>query len=196
MRMISLIAGGVLLGVLLAPPVSTAAESFKDVFVINDTDDPVPIVAQGTTQVGGTVNIGNAPTVTVGSNPADRVPYQHRVLLTQSAANCTLFECTAEFPAVPAGQRLVITYASALYALTSGGGGASVRVGVNGDTSQPFILLPAPVPISPVSYLASGPVTFYVEAGDIPTLTLGGNAVSPLTNSAQASIVGYLVAAS
>jgi hypothetical protein len=194
--MISLIAGGVLLGILIAPPVSTAAESFKDVFVTNDTDHPVPTVAQGTTQVGGTVNIGNAPTVNVGSNPADRVPYQHRVLLSQSEANCTQFVCTAEFPEVPAGQRLVITYASALYTLTSGGTSPTVRVGVNGDPSQPFILLPAPLPISSISYVASGPVTFYVEAGAAPTLSLGGQFVSPLTNTAQASIVGYLVAAS
>jgi hypothetical protein len=67
---------------------------------------------------------------------------------------------------------------------------------VNGDASEPFILLPAPLPINSISYVASGPVTFYVEAGDFPTLSLGGQSVSPLTNTAQVSIVGYLVAAS
>jgi hypothetical protein len=45
------------------PPTTT-------VLVVNAADSPVPIAAQGTTAVTGTVNIGNSPTVTLGGTPA------------------------------------------------------------------------------------------------------------------------------
>ena len=178
--------GGALVGVFLMPGISTAADSFKDVFITNDASRPVPTQAQGTTQVGGTVN--------VGTDASERAPYQHSFLFNQTASTCTQFVCTASFPAVPAGQRLVVTYASARYALSSGGTAPSVSLSVNGQTS-PSILLPAPQRIGFDSYVAAGPVTFYVGAGGVPTLELGGQFVQPVSNTAEVSLVGHLVPA-
>jgi hypothetical protein len=44
--------------------------------------------------------------------------------------------------------------------------------------------------------LASGPVTFYVDAGNTPTLELQGQFVQPASLSVTASIVGYLTPSS
>jgi hypothetical protein len=105
--------------------------------------------------------------------------------------------CQVSFPSVPRGKRLVITYASARYSLSSGGTDADVEVGVNGNVSdEPSILLPAPVRTGFDTYVASGPVTFYAEAGDVPTMLLEGVYVQPASNTATASIVGYLVSMS
>ena len=206
MRRSVLVGIGVVGGLLIGLPGVSVAKDIADVFITNGTDAPVPTAAQGITNVAGTVDVGSVPTVNVagtvdvGSMPTvnivsatDREPYQHRVLLNQTEANCTPFVCTASFPAVPAGKRLVITYASARYAITAAAS-QQVRLGVNGDVAEPFILLPAPVSIAD-GYLASGPVTFYVEAGSVPTLSMIGQFVSPLSITAVASIVGHLVPA-
>ncbi|HET9442614.1 MAG TPA: hypothetical protein VFO65_04780 [Acidimicrobiales bacterium] len=177
---------GLLAGVLLLPGISTAADSFKEVLITNDASRPVPTRAEGTTEVRGAVN--------VGTTAAERAPYQHSFLFNQSDQTCTQFVCKASFPAVPAGQRLVVTYASARFALTSGGVSANVALSVNGATS-PSILLPAPVRIGFDSYVAAGPVSFYVGPGQTPTLELGGQFVLPVSNTAEVSLVGYLVPA-
>jgi hypothetical protein len=53
---------GILVLVLTSlPTFAHAADSFKDVFVINGTDRPVPTQAVGTTPVGGTVAVSNLP---------------------------------------------------------------------------------------------------------------------------------------
>jgi hypothetical protein len=57
----------------------------------------------------------------------------------------------------------------------------------------PSILLPPPVTTGGDSYIASAPVTFYVEAGAAPTLRLGGQFVLPVSQTVSASIVGRLV---
>jgi hypothetical protein len=41
----------------------------QNVFVANGAGSPVPTVSQGTTNVAGTVNIGNSPTVTISGAP-------------------------------------------------------------------------------------------------------------------------------
>jgi len=42
----------------------------QNVFVVNGTGQPVPTAAQGTTNVAGTVNVGNTPTVTIANTPS------------------------------------------------------------------------------------------------------------------------------
>lgn len=192
MRKVLLAVFGTLLVALLAMPgVSIAADTFKDVFIVNDADHPVPTKAQGTTQVDGTVQVGNTPTVNVATGSADHDPYQKTVTFNQGPNTCTQFVCEVNFPAVPAGKRLVITYASAQYGLSSGGTGARVRLSTSGSE----ISLPAPVRIGFDTYVASAPVTFYVNAGQAPTLSLGGQFTSG-SLTATASVVGYLVSAS
>jgi hypothetical protein len=170
----------------LVPGISTAADSIRAVLITNDSAHPVPTQAQGTTQVAGSVD--------VRTGPEARTPYQQTDFFNQTAQTCTQFVCTASFPAVPAGKRLVVTYASARYALSSGGTAPSVRLtDGNSPSNGTSILLPAPVNIGFDSWLAAGPVTFYVEAGQAPTLTLGGQFVQPVSNTAEVAISGYLV---
>jgi hypothetical protein len=42
----------------------------KDVLVVNTPAQPVPTAAQGTTNVAGTVNVGNTPSVNVANTPS------------------------------------------------------------------------------------------------------------------------------
>lgn len=173
----------------VSPGISTAADAVKGVFINNDAAHPVPTAAQGTTQVAGSVD--------VRTGPEARTPYQETDLFNQSAETCTQFVCTATFPAVPAGKRLVVTYASARYGLSSGGTAPSVSL-TDGTSafSGDAILLSAPVNIGFDTWLAAGPVTFYVEAGQTPTLELGGQFVQPASLTAEVAISGYLVPAS
>jgi hypothetical protein len=175
--------GGALGVVLALPNISTAAEKLQSVFIANDAANPVPVRAQGTTPVSGTVD--------VRTTPDDRTPYQKTIFFNQTSDTCTQFVCSVAFPTVPAGQRLVVTYASARYALSSNGLAPSVRVTANGLDES--ILLPAPERIGFDSYIASGPVTLFVEAGRHPGIDLGGQFVLPVSNTAEVSITGYLV---
>lgn len=192
--------GGAAVVLFLLPGISSAADALKDVFVNNDTAHPVPVAAQGTTQVGGTVGVSG--TVTVGgavdvrTGPEARTPYEQTKFFNQDNTTCTSFVCTVTFPAVPAGKRLVVTYASARWALTTGGTGASLRL-TNGGTSDSdrSVLLPAPTNVGFTSMVASGPVTFFVEAGRSPTLEMTGQYVLPVSNTAEAAVTGYLVPA-
>lgn len=128
---------------------------------------------------------------------ADQVPYQHTVFFNQTPDTCTQFVCKVNFPTVPTGKRLVVTYASAQWSLTSGGNFATATVGVNSNgTDQPQILLPAAVLSGFTSWVAAGPVTFYAEAGDVPTISLGGQFVQPVSSTATVAIVGHLIDAS
>ena len=174
---------------------SAVAAQITNVFVTNDAAHAVPVAVQGTTPVAGTVN--------VAKNSTDYAPYEHATRLIQSTNTCSEFTCGISFPAVPAGKRLVITYASARYAMGSGGSFASVTLGVNGNgINEPQINLPAPVQTGGIAgdageYLTSGPVAFYAEAGDIPTMFVNGRALSDVDlYTAMGSIVGYLVTAS
>ena len=160
--------------------VAQAAQAILPVKVTNTAAEPVPVT--GTVSVNGAVQV---------SSPATQ-PYQETIHFNQSATTCTQFVCLVDFPAVPAGKRLVVTYVSARYGLSPGGTGANVELGINGSFSEPSILLPAQR-TGFDTHLASGPVTFYVDAGDEPTLGLNGQFVQPASLTASASIVGYLV---
>jgi hypothetical protein len=160
--------------------VAQAAAAILPVKVTNTAAEAVPVT--GTVSVNGAVQV---------SNPAT-APYQKTVHFNQSASTCTQFVCSVNFPAVPAGKRLVVTFASATYGLSPDGTLASVELGINSSFSQPSILLPAHR-TGFDTYLASGPVTFYVDGGDTPTMDLQGQFVQPASLTASATIVGYLV---
>ena len=117
-------------------------------------------------------------------------PYQSNQLYNPSASICpNQFYCQIAFPAVPAGKRLVVTYASATYSLNAGATEAIVEIG-NGLFST--MDLPAPVNAGNSRYLASGPVTYYFEAGETPYIFITGSSVIT-SNTGHASIIGYLV---
>jgi hypothetical protein len=124
-------------------------------------------------------------------------PYQQRIFVNQDTSNCTNFVCTARFDAVPAGYRLVITHAAAQFKLGNGNSGGtepSVSVAIDGSIFGTTLLLPIPIHEGFNKYIASSPVTFYVEAGHQPSLFLSGQFVaSDNVNTAEATIVGYLI---
>jgi hypothetical protein len=120
-----------------------------------------------------------------------RTPYQQSIFFNQTSSVCTLFVCTVRFNAVPAGYRLVVTHVSTRYSLQTGGSGANVSI----ETNSTVLLLPAPVFTGFSSYIASSPVTFYVEAGQTPTVSMAGQfVVNNGSNTAYAAVVGYLIA--
>jgi hypothetical protein len=113
-----------------------------------------------------------------------RTPYTQTV--TPSCDIALLF-CNANFNAVPAGFRLVVTHASLFY---------SARPTLNysligGAASDVFLYLPTTTPIydsgSSRTYIVSTPVTYYVDAGRSPQIEVyNGLYVS-------ATLSGYLV---
>jgi hypothetical protein len=138
-----------------------------------------------------------APTVTLVQNVNEPGlnPYVHIVNFNQSSAYCYNYACTVEFPVVPAGKRLVITYASASFALAGGNSTlASVALTTNAN-DQNQVLLPAPALDGLARfYIAASPVTFYVNAGVRPEMILGGQfMLDNGNNSAQVALTGYYV---
>jgi hypothetical protein len=102
--------------------------------------------------------------------------------------------CHVVFPAVPAGKRLILTYASAEFALAPGGLFPSVEILEDDFVTATGIALPAPAREGPSgdSYVAAGPITLYVEAGKTPTMFVDGQFLST-ENTATTTLVGYLV---
>lgn len=184
----------VAIGSLIAPS-PVIAEKPTAVTIVS----PVPLPVSGTLGVSGTVevNVANQPVVTIANSDASplvvrsvaEIPYQRSTFFNQGADTCTDFVCEVTFDEVPAGYRLVVTYVSARYAMSGTQNNATVRVGSTFGTS---ILLPPPVQIGTTNWATGSPVTFYFEAGETPRLSLGGQFVSGVSNTAHASIVGRL----
>lgn len=121
--------------VFLSVPAVGQGKPTQNVLVVNGVGQPVPIAAQGTTNVAGTVSVGNTPnvnvantpnvnvanqpTVTVGNTPAAAVPVKDQydpalqtlwsVFKQQATTNSSL---EVEFP-TPATQVVVVKHASA-----------------------------------------------------------------------------------
>lgn len=122
-----------------------------------------------------------------------RTPYRGTQLYNQDASVCfNNFGCQINFPQVPAGKRLVVTYASAFYTVASGQSGAYVLVGT--DLSN-FAHLPPPMQTYPGAYVAAGPVTYYFEPGEIPSVFIGASNGIMTGYTGHAAMVGYLVPA-
>jgi len=118
---------------LIAGWVVTTLPAFSQapVVVTNTTAHPVPVVAQGTTNVAGTVNIGNMPGINIANTPSVTVagvptitnvldsqnnpkplavleaeqPYEDGCAISFSSPNNS---GTCHFQPIPAGKRLVI----------------------------------------------------------------------------------------
>jgi hypothetical protein len=141
--------------------------------------------------------VAQKPTLVKDVDALGRAPYQQTVVFNQNTSTCTNFVCTANFNAVPTGYRLVITHVSAQFKLgngNAGGSGGSVGIGSEADVFGDELQLPAPAPIGFNLYLASSPVTFYVEAGRYPSVFMHGQFVTTdNSNSAIVTVVGYLI---
>jgi hypothetical protein len=123
-----------------------------------------------------------------------RAPYQHSVHFSQTFSTCQSFICLVSFPPVPAGYRLVVTHASASYALVAGGSDAAVYLGADGDIVSNTLLLPVAVNSGSNFYYTSSPVTYFVEPGSTPYIILSGSFIATNGLAANVAIIGYLVA--
>jgi hypothetical protein len=150
--------------------------------VVNPESRPVPVVDKPLAAAIGALASGG-----------NRTPYQHAVRFNQSMTTCTQFVCEVNFPAVPAGKLLVVTYASARYSVDPAQASPAVELRDAANVND-TVLLPAPVPHGLFgSVIAAGPVTFHVAGGRTPRLALGGTGVGLVSNTALASIVGHLI---
>jgi hypothetical protein len=90
---------------------AAATNAKTDVIVVNTTDSPIPVVAQGTTNIAGSVSVaGNSPSNPLSVRDVDnlaRPPYQATIIFGGGGDNCHAF------PTVPTGKLLVIDYVSA-----------------------------------------------------------------------------------
>ena len=120
-----------------------------------------------------------------------RTPYQHAIIFNQGQSTCSQFVCLVVFPAVPAGKRLEVNYVSALFGAPNG----SATVSVKPDSSffTLGVYLPLPQTYGFGTYVGGSPVTLFVDAGNNPTVALGGLNVNLSSTSAQVAIVGHLV---
>jgi len=137
------------------------------------------------------------PALTENIDERGRVPYH-----SNFSTDCPSDTCTFAFRSVPAGYRLVVTHASVQYTGNPApsfdfnyaflGGGATAP----GETASYIEYLPAPESLGAVvggipRYLASSPVTYYVEPLNTPNMAVNNVLAGSIV---VGSISGYLVA--
>ena len=144
------------------------------------TPNPVTIVNPGGAPSAVTVN----GTVTVQNrDEPGRNPYQE-----SSGTLCTADQCVADFPVVPAGHRLVVTFVTAFIQPPPVGVRGTLAIKGKGDVAN-FPMVPNVAVAS-----AAQPMTFYFEAGDVPEVTMRAPIIDlATTTGAIASMTGYLV---
>jgi len=101
-------------------------------------------------------------------------PYQHQASITDSSTCAP--QCRLSFPAVPAGQRLVLTYVSAQLDATS-------FALLEGAPETLFLIKTGTTETN-----ISQPVTFYYEAGETPVMR-----IFQTNSTTRATLIGVLV---
>jgi hypothetical protein len=152
-----------------------------------------PLVALALTPFATIPVHAQKPALTVNVDEKGRVPYYDA-----AQGTCQNGLCTLTFKAVPAGYRLVITYASGAYTASTStsiphNNFASVFAGSGGQGNNSAVAYTAYLPATNVGdnvYMFSSPMTFYAEPNSNPQMTIS-NAVP---NSQNGVISGYLVA--
>jgi len=147
------------------------------------TPNPVTIVNPG--NAPSAVTVTNTVTVQNRDEPG-RNPYQE-----SAGTECTAVPpvCIAEFPVVPAGHRLVVTFVSAFIQPSLPGvrGGLAIQ-GLSGDVAV------FPFTSTSGSASAAQPMTFYFEAGQVPEVKFEAPVFDiNVITGAFASMTGYLV---
>jgi hypothetical protein len=118
-------------------------------------------------------------------------PYQQTARFSQSGSSCSPFACELTFTPVPAGKRLVVTHASAIFAGAATNAFAFVEL--TDSSGLPAVLLAPAIGTTPGLYTAGSPVTFYVDAGKSPVLRLRAVGINTFSGTATAGVVGHLV---
>jgi hypothetical protein len=128
------------------------------------------------------------PAITKSVDEPGRSPYFSSV--DQGCATSGLCSIRS-FKRVPAGFRLVVTHASVLYVPDTSSGHLDNLVSLEITSDLEYVAyLPAPSSVGS-RLVTSAPITFYVEPGSTPEITVGNAAVGYFIHG---SITGYLVA--
>ncbi len=164
------------------------------VLVTNTTDQPVPTVAQGTTQVSGSVGITGTPTVNLASGAQVALantltnPVLTRDVDGPAAQPFSYFDLSGQFTSgyafanagagaaftVPAGKRLVIEFVSAFAQIP---GGQNIVFGRIDTTGGQWVFVPM---THTGSYFQAGdPVEGFVASQRMFTVLEPGTQVSP-----------------
>lgn len=185
---------------LLVPTFAGAADTNKDVRVINTPAEAVPVAPQGTTQIAGSVNIGNTPGVQIANeNPIEVNDVSADVLEPFVAGIGEGFQFVlipdgalvgSDDFTVPEGKILVIEQVSGHLNLPSGQSPAVIDVRVDGG---PGVFLSAVLmSASENRYQFGGEVRLYAGSGETVEITVGRD-----DNNGQAlyeyGLFGYLV---
>jgi hypothetical protein len=202
MKLIAMImttAGAIAVGLpaVAAQPSSPGNAPAQNVTVVNGAGTPVPVT--GNVGVTGSVSVSNTPTVNVDGLSGvavepGRSPYQQVTSFNPGPSFCpNAFYCVVQFPAVPAGKRLVVTYVSAEFSLNEPALNPSAGIGVNGNVFSAMGLPAREMKEGTTRFLSSGSLMYFVEAGQQPSVFCQGTNVTPSSQSAYVAIVGYLV---
>ena len=87
------------------------------VLVVNGTGAPVPVAPQGTTNVAGTVNVGNTPSVNIANTPSVSITGSPTVTLAPGASTGVTNPLDNQGNAIP----LAITEGAQFYSVTCNG---------------------------------------------------------------------------
>jgi hypothetical protein len=134
------------------------------------------------------------PALTENIDEKGRVPYYDA-----AQGYCLNGECVLIFKTVPAGYRLVITYATGVYQAPSSpsvnnfnlvtlSSGAS---GQGNNSSVPYTAYLTPTTAGANVYTFSNPLTFYAEPNSTPQMVISN--VSSVSGEQSGVISGYLV---
>ena len=97
--------------------------------------------------------------------------------------------CFVSHPRVPAGKRLVITYASARF--TAGDEQVFRSVAIQDGRFRAFLPAPSSIGDDGRSYIAAGPISAYVGENQTPSMLIEG--IDSRFPGIESAIVGYLV---
>ncbi len=103
-----------------------------------------------------------------------------------SSSNCYFF-----FSPVPAGKRLIVTWANAVYDLADSNSSYAILY-LNETGGTELYLLPLPDPWAQTSRVINTPVMMYVEAGSSPAFQILTGSL--FTSSPKVTLVGYYIA--
>ncbi len=136
------------------------------------------------------------PALTQDRDEPGRNPWSQSIAYQQNATNCADFPnlCVAVFDSVPAGKRLVITYASVRFIVDSTANQTPI-VELESFLSLPDTAISLPAPQSSSDnrmYTTASPILYFVEAGGPPRIRVLASNLSEFSGL-RAALVGYFV---
>ena len=176
--------GSLAVSVAFAQNPASPTLSSQNVLVVNGSGQPIPTAAQGTTNVAGTVSIGNNPTVNLAAgsgitvtnprngqnNPAPLSTLEAVQIYDSSCA--AVFnggsDATCSFQAVPSSKRLVIDEFDSFALMPTGINPLLIGVNTFGDTHFFPVTSPMASGSGSNSFIGHQQTRLYLRAGVTP----------------------------